>query len=146
MSEPSKAAELTHRIIQPMRRGTFERSWSCPRCEGRGYVIEIVVMAFGEQQRQYRSASKCRCPAAEKQSPSMAVCSDAFWYGMSEDEVLMRKAGLMTSEPLEPEPGPEPEQPQTIIPFRQPAKQQEPAYQPPPPEPWDGPVFEEIDP
>lgn len=102
MNEPIKAGSLlasAHRMVADKQRVIYERSWSCRRCEDRGIVREAVGYRFGNRDLVVDAVARCRCAAGEKQSPNIAVCSDAFWWGMSAEEAEQRKAGLLRSEP-----------------------------------------------
>lgn len=128
MSDPTRVSDTlphVHRIVTPKfaqtDRGNVERYWSCRRCEGKGYVYETVALRVGEDARTYQHVARCRCAAGERMSPSMAVCSDDFWY-----------QGKPTSGTAPPDDYPE-----------------EPDEAPPPapePTPWAGTIVEEIDP
>lgn len=127
MSDPTKASDLlphVHRLVTPQQRGIQERSWRCKRCEDRGVVRETVTMVLGQAARMYQSMARCRCPAGEKQSPTIAVCSDVFWWGVGLDMATVR-----------------PDEPPT--PSTPPPEQTKPT---PPETPWSGTVAEEWDP
>lgn len=119
-----------------------DRSFRCAACQDRGlitYHIERPNYCKCCPEGAHLSSSLCRCYCAKGEARP-------GWIPTYLDIFGSWPVSVHASITAPSKPDPEPDLPQTVIPFRQPPRQEEPAYQPPPPEPWTGTVVEELDP